>query len=113
MVYFYIKRPSQTSFFFFLNDPPPPESPPLPLPAPLPICAGVPPPHKGPSLQERVLLMLSGLLVTHLRTVDGIGRYRDDTFMLVMPDTASVQAVWALQRVREGVRQQQDRKSVV
>lgn len=68
--------------------------------------AGVHPPHKGPSLQERVLLMLSGLLVTHLRTVDGIGRYRDDTFMLVMPDTASVQAVWALQRVREGVRQQ-------
>jgi diguanylate cyclase (GGDEF)-like protein len=68
--------------------------------------AGPPPLHKGPSLQDRVLLMLSGLLVTHLRAVDGIGRYRDDTFMLVMPDTASVQAVWALQRVREGVRQQ-------
>jgi diguanylate cyclase (GGDEF)-like protein len=68
--------------------------------------AAPPPLHKGPSLQDRVLLMLSGLLVTHLRAVDGIGRYRDDTFMLVMPDTASVQAVWALQRVREGVRQQ-------
>ncbi|WP_234639989.1 GGDEF domain-containing protein [Delftia tsuruhatensis] len=68
--------------------------------------AGAHRPPKGPSLQDRVLLMLSGLLVTHLRAVDGVGRYRDDTFMLVMPDTASVQAVWALQRVREGVRQQ-------
>lgn len=67
--------------------------------------AGVVPAPNGPSLEDRVLLMLSGLLITHLRAVDGIGRYRSDTFMLVLPDTASAQAVWALQRVREGVRQ--------
>jgi diguanylate cyclase (GGDEF)-like protein len=67
--------------------------------------SGIPQPDKGPSLEDRVLLMLSGLLITHLRAVDGIGRYRDDTFMLVMPDTASAQAVWALQRVRDGVHQ--------
>lgn len=67
--------------------------------------AGVAAAPNGPSLEDRVLLMLSGLLITHLRAVDGIGRYRNDTFMLVLPDTGSVQAVWAMQRVREGVRQ--------
>src|SRR5258706_5438211 len=36
--------PSSIFFFFFLNNPPPPEFPPLPPPAPLPICSpGVPP----------------------------------------------------------------------
>lgn len=66
---------------------------------------GVPSVPWAPPLQDRVLLMLSGLLTTHLRAVDGIGRYRGDIFMLVMPDTSCEQAVWALQRLRHGMRQ--------
>jgi diguanylate cyclase (GGDEF)-like protein len=51
-----------------------------------------------------VLLMLSGLLVTHLRAVDRVGRFDGDVFMMILQDTSSAQAIFALQRVRDGMR---------
>ncbi|WP_084455234.1 diguanylate cyclase [Comamonas composti] len=73
-----------------------------PLEPPAPMAEPV---GKGPSLQERMLLMVSGLLVTQLREVDEVGRYRDDIFMLVLPDTLAEQAVPALHRLRQAVSQ--------
>ena len=58
----------------------------------------------GPSRHEKVQLELSGLLCTQLRAVDRIGRHQADTFLLVLTDTTSIQAVWVLHRIRESMR---------
>lgn len=58
----------------------------------------------GPSWHEKVQLMLSGLLCTELRAVDRVGRHTAETFLLVLADTTSIQAVWVLHRIRESMR---------
>ena len=59
---------------------------------------------RGPSLNDKMLLMLSGLLMTQVRTVDSVGRYLNEAFILVLPDTSSLQAIWVLHRIRESMR---------
>ena len=59
---------------------------------------------KGPSLQQKVQIMLSGLLSAQIRTVDRLGRYKGESFLLVLPDTNSTQAIWVLHRIRESMR---------
>lgn len=57
----------------------------------------------SPSLDDRLQLMLSGLLMTQLRTVDHVGRYKNSTFLLVLPDTNAMHAIWVLQRIRDNM----------
>ena len=59
---------------------------------------------KGPSLQQKVQIMLSGLLGAQIRTVDRLGRHQGESFLLVLPDTNSTQAIWVLHRIRESMR---------
>ncbi|RGE41111.1 diguanylate cyclase [Comamonas testosteroni] len=59
---------------------------------------------KGPSLQQKVQIMLSGLLGSQIRTVDRLGRHKGESFLLVLPDTNSTQAIWVLHRIRESMR---------
>ncbi|KAB2906614.1 MAG: GGDEF domain-containing protein, partial [Burkholderiaceae bacterium] len=59
--------------------------------------------HYGHAAGDRVLRVFGALLAGHTRAVDRIGRYGGEEFLVVMPDTATVQAADALERLRQQI----------
>lgn len=53
---------------------------------------------------QKLQIMLGSLLGAQIRTVDRLGRHHRDGFLLVLPDTSSIQAVWVLHRIRSSMR---------
>lgn len=59
--------------------------------------------HYGHAAGDRVLRIFGGLLVAHTRSVDRVGRYGGEEFMIVLPDTPLGQAADALERLRQSI----------
>ena len=57
-----------------------------------------------PSLNDKLQLMLSGLLITQLRALDHVGRYHHNAFLLVLEDTNAMHAIAVLHRIRDSMR---------